>query len=355
MCFNFFKKDTVGGALLDDRLKEEKEKDYKFEEIVAETDSVIWKGKSEYRRFPIFDQNNSYTCVAMTLAKVLGIMHQINEGEWITFSPGYFYQQRANRPRGGMSGIDAWNIARKNGALIEDLFPSQKKTDTQIDTYEIKDYEKDLAQVFKVKNYIILPTKDIDTIASVIQKTGKGVMVWFYFSLKEWKKIVPIVYSHSLTPYSITALRHSVTAVDYTLYNGKKALIIDDSWGFGSGMNGQRIITEDFFKERNFFASYPINFVFQEEEGEKPKHQFNRNLEYGILKDPDVVALQNCLKWEGLFPLNTTSTGNYYSITAKAVLDFWKKYNIATQHEIVLLKGRRVGAKTRTKLNELFS
>lgn len=344
------------GALLDTRPEKEKEKDYKFEEIVAGVAPVEWKEKpqSEWRKFPIFDQDGSYTCVAMTLAKTLGIMHQVNEGEWITFSPGYIYQQRFNRPGGGMAGVDAWEIARKNGALIEDLFPSQKKRDPEIDAYQVKDYEKEVARVFKVKNYVVLPTKNIDTIASVIQKTNKGVMVWFYFTIREWKRSVPVIQNHGLSLYALNTARHSVTAVDFTIYNGKKALIIDDSWGLDSGIGGQRIITEDFFKERNFFAAYPINFVFQEgEEDNKPTFTFDKDLTFGI-RDPDVVNLQNALKWLGLFPSNVSSTGYYYSITAKAVYDFQVKYKVADMVELNALQGKRVGSKTRAKLNEIF-
>ena len=289
MCFNFFKKENITGALLDERSKDEQEKDFRFEEIVARLAPTFWEEKTEYRKFPIFDQNGSYTCVAMTLAKCLGIMHQINQGEWIDFSPGYIYQHRVNKPGGGMMGIDAWEIARKKGALLEELFPSQRKTDAQIDTYQVKDYKKDVAYIFKTENYVVLPVKDIETIASTIRKTGKGVMVWFYFTLNEWKRNVPIIQEPGLSIYGTRTARHSVTAVDYTLYKGEKALVIDDSWGLDSGISGQRIITESFFKKRNFFSAYPINFVFGEERDEaKPKHQFNRDLCYGMLSDLDV-------------------------------------------------------------------
>ena len=355
MCFNLFSQPLQSGALEDERPVKEKEKDYRFEEIVAAADAVTWVEKDTYRRFPIFDQNGSYSCVAQTLAKVLGVMHQVNEGEWIKFSPGFIYQLRFNRPNGGMAGIDAWEIVRKNGALLDEFFRSDKKTEAQLDGYQVKNYEKDVASIFKIKNYVVLPTQDIDTIASVIQKTNKAVMVWFYFTISEWKRSVPVILNHSLSRFASTTARHSVTAVDYTLYKGKKALIIDDSWGLNTGINGQRIITEDFFKERNFFAAYPINFVFGEETTPKPKYEFNNNLQYGLLENPEVVKLQDVLKWFGYFPLNVTSTGNYYSITAKAVLDWQIKYNVDTLEELERLRGHYFGVKSRTKMNELLS
>ncbi len=243
-----FKTKKGTGALLDNRPSEEKQKDYLWKEIVANPEPVNWQEKSQWRKFPIYDQNGSSSCVAFSLAKILGIMHQVNEGEWIDFSPGFIYQQRSNKPSAGMAGIDAWEIVRKNGALLESFFPSQGKDDHYFDTYPVKNYEKEIASVFKISNYVILPTKDIDTIASTIQKTNKGVMVWYYWTYDEWDRDLPIIKDYSLD--STSACRHSVVAVDYILTNGKKCLIIDDSWGCFD--KGTEILTKEgwkFFKD----------------------------------------------------------------------------------------------------------
>ena len=345
--FFFFKKSKKGtGALIDTRSEEEKQKDYLFEEIVSEPEPVNWveKPQSQWRKFPIYDQNSSSACVAFSLAKILGIMHQVNEGEWIDFSPGFIYQQRANKPQGGMAGVDAWEIVRKNGALLEDFFPSQGKNDDYLDSYQVKNYEKQIAIVFKISNYVILPTKDIDIIASTIQKTGKGVMVWYYWTYDEWDRDFPIIKNPALDISQ--ADKHSVVAVDYTLYNGKKCLIIEDSWGKNRGINGQRIISEDFHSQRNFFAAYPINFQFEEATIQKPFYVFNKDLYYGM-KDYDVKMLQCCLKYEGLFPLNTDCTGYFGGLTLSAVKSFQAKYGLP--------QTGYVGEMTRAKLNQLFS
>jgi len=355
---NMFNKKHGTGALLDNRPPEKRIKDYLFSEIVIQVDPVNWEEKSTYRNFPIFDQGQSGSCVAMTLAKTLGIVHQVNEGEWITFSPGFIYQHRANKPFGGMGGVDAWDIARKHGALMEEFFPSQRKTDAQLDAYPIKNYERDVAGVFKLGNYVVMPTRDMDIIASTIQKTGKGVMVWFYFTYSEWNRAVPVLQVANLDLLAPTTLRHSVTAVDYTFYKGQKALVIEDSWGTGHGIKGQRIITEDFFNIRNFFSAYPINFKFQEQEGEPPRYTFNKDLAFGMT-DPDVVALQNALKYFGHFPNNVSSTGNYYSITSKSVLEWQRKYfaldnQVTSEQELDALQGRHFGPKSRQIMNKLL-
>lgn len=337
------------GALLDTRPDAEKEKDYRFEEIVASANPVNWveKPPASWRRFPIFNQDGSGSCVAQTMAKLMGIMYaQKNNGTYVHFSATDIYQRRVNRPQPGMQGIDALNIARQ-GVTLEVLAPSQEMTDFQMDSTLIEPYKRHVGAIFKIGNYVVLPIKDIETVASVIQTTGKGVMVWFYFNLDEWTDVPQVKYP-TLETLSAAA-RHSVTAVDFTLWKGEKGLVIEDSWGRFFGWNGQRVITESFFKKRNYFAAYPINFKF-EEGGVKPTYTFNHDLKYGETS-ADVTALQNILKFEGLFPVNTSSTGFYGSITAKAVLAFQNKYSIPTDG----MEGKVVGPKTRAKLNELYS
>lgn len=367
------------GALIDTRRDVEKENDYQFGEIVAATNPVNWveKLQSAWRRFPIFNQDGSGSCVAQTLAKLLGILYWLKNQLYVHFSATHIYQRRTNKPSGGMAGVDAFDIARK-GATLEDLVPSQNMTDPQMDGTEIPQYKQDVGSVFKIGNYVSLPIKDIDTIASVIQTTDKGVMVWFYFEHREWTD-APQVLNPNLDLRAASTSRHSVTAVDFTLYQGKKALIIEDSWGPGYGVGGQRIITEDFFRVRNWFAAYPINFAFEDQTQPqpqpspvpaKPKYTFTKSLEFipwdSARNQPanlplhenqkdDVVALQNILRYEGRFPANVSSTGYYGSITARAVDNFQRAHQVAPLSELDSLRGRRVGPKTIKALNEIYS
>lgn len=375
------KKQFLSGALIDTRPEEEKEKDYHFGEIVAAANPVNWveKPQSAWRKFPIFNQDGSGSCVAQTLAKLLGVLYWLKNQLYVHFSATHIYQRRSNKPSGGMAGVDAFNIARK-GATLEELVPSQDMNDSQMDGTEIPQYKQDVGSVFKIGNYVSLPIKDIDTIASIIQTTNKGVMVWFYFKGDEWTD-APTVKYPDLNLYAGDTSRHSVTAVDFTLYQNKKALIIEDSWGKSFGLNGQRVITEDFFKARNWFAAYPINFAFDDQtqpqpepqpspRPAKPKYTFTKPLVF-ILWDSaknqpanfalhenqksDVVALQNILKYEGHFPSNVASTGYYGSITAKAVYAFQVAHKVAPLSELDSLRGRRVGEKTIKALNEIYS
>ena len=268
------------GANVDVRPEAEKAKDFTQKEVVAAAALVNWieKPQDQWRKFPIFNQNGSGSCVAQTEAKELGIMRWLKDNIYVHFSATHIYQRRENRPGFGMNAVDARSIAAK-GVTLEVLAPSQNMSDSQMDTDIVEPYKAQVGEVFKVPNFVsIVPTGSIEAIASTIQATGKGVMVWFYFLADEWTAH-PVVLHSGLQLGAADTLRHSVTAVDFTLVNGKKCLIIEDSWGTSFGLAGQRVIDEDFFIKRNWYSGYLINFKF---DGNvvKPVHTFSIDLEF---------------------------------------------------------------------------
>lgn len=76
-----------------------------------------------------------------------------------------------------------------------------------------------------------------------------------------------------------------------------------------------------------------------------PPRVFNRDLYFGLRNDPDVIALQEFLKKEELYPGSVT--GNYFSLTRKAVQKFQTR-------EKIYPAGGRFGPKTRQRANELL-
>lgn len=310
------------GALEDTRSKEEQAKDYKFEEIVASAAPVVWTEKisTSWRKFPIFNQNGSGSCVAQTMAKILGVMYWLKNGVYVHFSATHIYQRRSNKPEGGMAGVEAFKIAQQ-GATLEVLTLSQDMTDTQMDNVKIEKYKDDVGKIFKLGNYIMGPIKDLETIASIIQATGKAVMVWYYFTYAEWTD-VPEIKVNNLDLNGQKTVRHSVTAVDFTLYKGKKCLIIEDSWGPNQGKGGQRIITEDFHKKRNWFVAHPMTFKF-EEPNVPPinSYVFTKTMKEGD-QNSEVKELQLFLQKLGFYPLNSAITSYFGPITKKGVIKF---------------------------------
>ena len=271
--------------------------------------------------------------MAESRRKLKRILMKVNRGEDLDFSAVDFYRRRSNYPAGGMSAPDAIEIDRKQGMILNALVPSENfDTEAKANAYVQKPFTDELAKFFIIPNEVTFTPGDLDSVASTIQKTRKGVMVWFYFGADEWAREVPVILKQWLSPANQEVLRHSVVAVEPAVYKGIRGLWIDDSAHFG-GLS-RRFVSEAFYKARNFWASYSLNFKFEPGAGDKPVYTGT------------IVSLQDCLKWEGLFPKNVESTGFYGNVTTKAVKDFQIKYGL----EPVGI----VGQLTTAKLKELY-
>ena len=335
------------GVLPDDRTRREKNKDYLFKEIVASADPVSWQER-EPRHFPIRNQNGSSACVAFSAAKMLGVLQYANKGgRFVEFSPAFLYQKRANRNIGdgeGMASYDTWRLLRERGMTLDPLMPSDNLTEEAINAIEEREVYRDVADLFKVDNYVTYTAKkDFDAIAGTILKTGKGVMTWFKFDSNEWTTVPRIKTDDP-------SYHHSVCAVDAVVYKGEECIVIDDSWGTMFGAAGQRYITREFFENRNTYAAYPLSFKVVEDSVERPHYTFKYTMRMGM-QNVDVKVMQDILKYEGLFPANVESTGYYGEITRKAVLAYQTKYQVASPDEIRQVNGEVCGPKTIAHLN----
>lgn len=346
--WGFFKRKQFGtGGLDDPRGVEAKEKDFKAEEAVA-FGAVDWREKPEndWRKYPIFNQDGSGSCVAMSKAKELGILNYLEEGIFIGLSPRDIYVRRGNKPYPGMWGQDANEVVRKVGATLEYLMPSMERDEMKMNLDgDRKPSFEVLAKIYRAKAWFNLAF-DIDKIAQILD-TGVGVNLFLRWDYEEWDREAP-----EIRAGSARANHHSIVAVDRTLYKGKRALVIEDSWGANRGINGRRVLTEEWM-ERLTWASYLVNLSNLEMLNggvEKPKYVFKRNLKTGDT-GYDVGMLQRCLGYlkdeaGWLFPLSQEPTGNYYGLTRKAVERF-QKVNGLNVDGIV-------GDNTRAKLNEIF-
>lgn len=297
-----------------------------FDEIVATANPVNWKQLDpNIYNYPVRNQGSSGSCVAATFALICSIMYFLRTGTWIDFSFMFIYTQRSNKPDEGMFGSDVWT----KGIIPDDLMPSDNKTEKQMNEAKIYPWLNELAKTFQMGTPIIIPVRDIDKIASVIQTTGKPIQIFVQFGTGEWNK-VPKILSDKV-PYG-----HSVTVLDFGMYEGEKSLLIQDSWGKDlSTINGKRIIKDSFYSKRNCFAQYFMNFRFDIQDV-KPKY------------DGSIKSLQDCLKYEGCFPSNIESTGTFGSLTKESVIKFQVKYKLYPTLG-------NVGPLTKKKLSELFN
>ena len=295
----------------DTQTEVQKAKNWNFSEVCASAAPVIWleKPRENWVSYPIRDQDGSGECVTMTYATEMGIIFKDKYGEWMDFSSSFPYQYRKYPQYSGCSSEDIYSRFTKIGNVYESMMPSQFMNDAQAMAVPKKKYYDDVALTYKIPR-IELPI-DFETVASTVQVTGKGVMVWFKFSVPEWTNIPQVL------PQPTTS-GHSVTVIGSTLVKGKKYLIIQDSWGLKYADQGLRLISEEYFKARCFLASYLMNFQIQNNEIVQMRPSFNGS----------IVSAQKCLKWEGLFAANVPEIENWGNITRSACIEFQKRYNI---------------------------
>jgi hypothetical protein len=367
------------GALLDTRTDAEKETDIQAAEVYATAAAVNWayKPQSAWRAFPVFDQGAGEDCVANTTAKILGVLRFLKDGMFIKFSAGYVYRQRSNYPQAGMIGADAFAIGA-NGVTLDSIVPSTQLTEQSLNSLTWPEYADEIAKVFKFSsgNPVVLATGDIDAVASVIQQTGKPVMVWYFFTAAEWSAFAPTV-ANSMQINDAQSLHHSVTAVDFVLdANGNKTLIIEDSAHFG-GL-AVRQISAAWHAARNFYAAYPMNLqsVQTMSVGTLPKYTFAKQLVFipwdstsnapsnttlNAAQLSDVQALQQILqvmtntKGETYFPTNVSCTGYYGALTAAAVYEWQTDNQVAPQSTLDGLQGKSFGQLSYTVMNTKLS
>lgn len=333
------------GVAKDIRPEDLRLKDWTHKELVAKTAVVDWKENTKIKKYPQRNQNGSFTCVAQTGAKILGINNFKESGVFVDISAFDIYDRRANKPDGGMWAQDSWEILKTYGATLEQFIPSQKLPDPGI--LDRKIFMEQIGKVFRIENYVSLPTDDIDTMAAILA-FGTPLMMFFEYFPVEWS-LTPVLKASASTAPS----RHSITGVDFSLYQGKKALCFEDSFPISAGDSGQRIITEDFIKTRCVYAGYSFDLkngaTIPEAEPqdpilEKPSYIGGR-LQFGTTSDR-VKNLQDVLKFDGEFSMEQTSTGYYGAITAKAVKKYQEKYSVASPEELEALQGRQVGPAT---------
>ena len=335
------------GVVEDPRTDEQKAKDWSNDELAGAV-MLVWqkKQRKDWKTYTKRNQSSSSSCVAQSTAKGMEIIDQFIADANKVYSAHPIYRSRVNFPEGGMYLANAGDIAKKQGTTLESLDPSQNLGETAMNRpIEVETPDKIFGYIATVN-----PKKGIDAIAEVIETHGHCILI-VHCDRDEYLREKP-----KYDPKGIIDIGHAVCGVDYFIdEEGDKVILIEDSAGLYSTIdgNGQRLITEDFLLKRFDGAMYLIPKTGPSDD-EKPQHTFSRALTFGMKGDKDVIALQDILKYEGIFPLTIPSTGNYLNVTAKAVLEFQKKYSIGTAEELARLGGRNVGPKTRAKLNDLY-
>lgn len=328
----------------DNRTLLEKEKSWQVREVFAmgaPTFRTVNKG--EWKKYQVRNQDGSGSCVANSQSKFVEIMHQIKTGESVKFSHAPVYQARINKPQAGMGYPNAPQLQIKINTCREDICPSENKTDAQLDAIILPPNYEAINDIAKPTEFLEFTPRTFNDVAYYVEQNGAAI-IWIVSDYANWNKEIPTVGGKPNGE-----VRHSICVVDAITYNGTRYLVIEDSWGAGFGINGSRLITQEFFNDAVFIA-YALT-TFKYDNGSMQYTPFNTKMQFGE-NSPEVRRLQDYLRTKGLFPVNVASTGYYGNITAQAVLAFQIKYSVDTIPTLNLLKGRFVGAKTLTKINQ---
>ncbi len=308
----------------------------RFEETVATIAPVVWK-PLELQRVPKwvqYDQGMINKCVASTKALMDSIKFykRNNLKREVKFSDDWIYKHRSPKIP-GMVGTKAIEITREIGNVFDAIFPLVR-TDEEVDLIQLDEWMYEEAKVYQTSDTPILPPiKDIDTLVSIMQVTDKPLMVWFEFVYKEWQSVP---YFSGLIP----TIRHSVTfpppknagEMTYGIYEGEKAIVIQDSWGLQYGIEGKRIIKESFFNKRNIFCQYDMRFKFDVSQTHERY-------------DGSIISLQKVLRSLGYFPTNISYVESFGPVTKDSLKKFQLAFNlkvdgILNAETVALLKAK---------------
>ena len=355
---NLFAKKHNTGVLIDNRHPEEKKKDYLHEEIVADASLSVYRTKEDIlpitKKYYKENQYMTLSCVAHGDTLALGIDNELEGNGYVRLSKAFFYRLRVGYPGGGMNGDNAGQIAVNYASPRYEMLPTPN-TEQGINTVSVSDSMYIDAKQYRAKAYVrINNCKDIGVLNSVASQ-GKAIPMMIYATTREWAQEYPKVLDKVIPEYA--PIRHEVCILPNSgfIENGVKYVAVQDSAWFG-GLN-IRFLSEDFIKQRCFYAKYFVNLqnISVPIASSKPFHTFTQSMKFGDTNN-EVRWLQTCLQYEGLFPKNITPTGFFGGLTLKAVNEFQKKYAAEILLPLGLLASTGfVGSATIKKLNQLFA
>lgn len=330
----FFSTKHFTGVLDDDRTEDEKQLDPVHEEVAAGGEIVTWTSKPSNvwkTILPHRDQDGSSGCLSFATATSF----QNNLGKVDALSAHDIYQRRMNYPDEGMIPFNALQIAA-TGVAREVTFSSDNLSEAEMNVKS----EAEAILRDRATNTCGIPVKfnlpvDMDQLGVVIDK-GISIVFCVRFTYAEWTEIPQLI-------SKFPNLGHGICSVDRTLYNGVKAIIIQDQWKIDSTMfpGGLRVLSEPWLKARCFFAGYILpNPNPNPTPLPAPVHVFTTDIQYGD-KGNEVTPLQTKLHNLGFLKVNPT--GSFYGLTKQAVIAFQAANGVP--------QTGYVGALTRAKLN----
>lgn len=216
-------------------------RDYRLTEFVDTAkvfpDYYLVPPFKDEKEIPIYDQKNTFMCVAFTGALITEQQEYDETGKFIPMSPCWIY---GNRDMGmymgeGMVPREAWSKLCDDGVpYFDSLSFTGSFTECYTHVYLNKDKLKKEALNQKKKSYVSVTLKNEDEIRTAIMNCGAiNVSMAIY---RDFYEVGKDGYIERATG-SIYGY-HSVTCVGFFNKNGKTYLIIANSWGKDWGKGG---------------------------------------------------------------------------------------------------------------------
>jgi Putative peptidoglycan binding domain len=167
---------------------------------------------------------------------------------------------------------------------------------------------------------------------------------WSKDDLELLKAPTTVTGGHSIKVTGYKGLDANQIRLMRNTWGDKRNPTTDDGrvWCDDGNIKYKFITQEPYVTEAYIVFAEPVMF----------KHTFNTDILFGQTS-AEVVALQRTLVQLGLLIMpKGVAMGYYGDLTAKAVLEFQRKYKVAPPEVIESLAGKRVGQLTRNKLNE---
>jgi hypothetical protein len=234
----------------------------------------------------------------------------------------------------------------------------------------------DLAGQYRIKSYASIGSFMKISAEEIMQgiAEGDGILLGVQVGKEWWTGKNGV---SSWQPADILPLRapaavvsgHAIFADEYEIFGDSRIKIWHtNSWSPEWGERGRGWFWYDEYKNNLVEAWSAIDLpndwldiVEQLPNAQTFRHQFNTDLEFSN-SNPEVTALQTALMIDGEFSrdlytrlLKEKQLGYYGQITQQAVRAFQFKYKVASLAELYVVNGRRVGLKSRNKLNLLFA
>jgi len=287
------------GVAKDPRTDDKKALDYQMSDIAGAL-PIEWKEKhtDTWKKYIPRYQDGSLSCVAQSAAKAFEIL-----GNNVT-SAHPIYRNRMNYPDGGMWLENCGQICKNIGTTKEPLDPSQNLRETPMNL------PCDAEKPDKTGGYVFVNHKKIDEIAQAIELQGHCLLI-FRANGNEWID-VPKYLGKEIN------FAHCVTAVDYFMYNGSKAILIEDSARNENTFDGkqQRVIKEEYLIARCEGGMYLVPKPIV------PPLVYTRNLKLGCVgQDVKLLQIRLGIGADGLFGVKTKAAVIKYQLSHGLVGD----------------------------------